>query len=344
MDISIKPRTKRNKHNSILNKEFYSGNSISSMMNTHEIDDNPKSSLMNGNDGTEYAFNNRVLRIDDYVSYNRELITTNPRYGINDTTISYDRMIKRTIGNTQIIDKLPQNTPITDINDTDTIIGLNTRIVSELDHGSDSSLRTTHKQQINITKIDGISSQNLSSKMDKNIDRLPTFEMNHTDDKIAYNTRSRNHKNHTTNEVLISSGKQANSNSNKIKANIAPLTNDPPINELVDNESTKVNTMITDIKQIILNKGQENGIKHQNLNEVPELGSSLLQHQKDTNHEIDWLNSKIIWNDTNSHKLLIKESLLIKASKPDLNRTTHSTPLYVFPEGLPKHLLPDPNG
>ena len=43
-------------------------------------------------------------------------------------------------------------------------------------------------------------------------------------------------------------------------------------------------------------------------------------------------------------RLLIKESLVIRAQEPRLNRTTHSVPLLVFPEGLERHLVSDPNG
>jgi hypothetical protein len=72
--------------------------------------------------------------------------------------------------------------------------------------------------------------------------------------------------------------------------------------------------------------------------------SSLLQHAKDTNHRIDWSNFRVVWQDNNSYKLLIKESLLIQAFQPELNRTTHSVPLIVYPDGLPRNMLPDANG
>ena len=45
-----------------------------------------------------------------------------------------------------------------------------------------------------------------------------------------------------------------------------------------------------------------------------------------------------------AYRLLIKESLVIRAYGPRLNRTTHSVPLIVFPEGLERNLVPDPNG
>ena len=44
------------------------------------------------------------------------------------------------------------------------------------------------------------------------------------------------------------------------------------------------------------------------------------------------------------YRLLIKESLVIRAYEPRLNRTTHSVPLIVFREGLERNLVPDPNG
>ncbi|CAF1401776.1 unnamed protein product [Rotaria sp. Silwood1] len=68
--------------------------------------------------------------------------------------------------------------------------------------------------------------------------------------------------------------------------------------------------------------------------------SALAQHIMEEKHNIDWLNSKVIWNDNNPDKLLIKESLMIKAFQPKFNRTTRSTPLYIFPEGLSMSLLP----
>ena len=40
----------------------------------------------------------------------------------------------------------------------------------------------------------------------------------------------------------------------------------------------------------------------------------------------------------------IKEYVVIRAHVPHLNRTTHSVPLLVFPEGLERSLVPDPNG
>ena len=59
---------------------------------------------------------------------------------------------------------------------------------------------------------------------------------------------------------------------------------------------------------------------------------------------MDWNSFRIVWRDNNVYRLLIKESLIIRVYEPRLNRTTHSVPLLVFPEGLEPHLVPDPNG
>ena len=72
--------------------------------------------------------------------------------------------------------------------------------------------------------------------------------------------------------------------------------------------------------------------------------SSIAEHEETTGHHMDWRNCRIVWRDNNVCRLLIKESLIIRAHEPRLNRTTHSVPLLVFPEGLERHLVPDPNG
>lgn len=71
--------------------------------------------------------------------------------------------------------------------------------------------------------------------------------------------------------------------------------------------------------------------------------TSISNHQQQTGHRIDWEGFKVVWQDSHSYKLLVKESLVIKAYETPLNRTTHSVPMYVFPEGLPRALIPDPN-
>ena len=72
--------------------------------------------------------------------------------------------------------------------------------------------------------------------------------------------------------------------------------------------------------------------------------SSIAEHEETTGHHMDWQNFRVVWRDNNVYCLLIEESLVIRAHEPRLNRTTHSVPLLVFPEGLERHLVPDPNG
>jgi hypothetical protein len=72
--------------------------------------------------------------------------------------------------------------------------------------------------------------------------------------------------------------------------------------------------------------------------------ASFAEHEETTGHHMDWKNFRIVWRDNNVYRLLIKESLIIGAHEARLNRTTHSVPLLVFPEGLERHLVPDPNG
>jgi hypothetical protein len=72
--------------------------------------------------------------------------------------------------------------------------------------------------------------------------------------------------------------------------------------------------------------------------------SSIAEHEESTGHQMDWKNFRIVWRDSNVYRLLIKEALVIRAHEPRLNRTTHSVPLLVFPEGLERHLVPDLNG
>jgi hypothetical protein len=72
--------------------------------------------------------------------------------------------------------------------------------------------------------------------------------------------------------------------------------------------------------------------------------SALCKHEKDTGHHINWKDFRVVWRDENTYRLLVKESLVIQAYKPELNRTTHSVPLIVFPDVLTTDMLPDPNG
>jgi len=64
--------------------------------------------------------------------------------------------------------------------------------------------------------------------------------------------------------------------------------------------------------------------------------SALMKHILETNHDIDFTDWKILAKDSSGLRLRIKESLAILALKPDLNSTTRSTPLIIFPDGIAK--------
>ena len=68
--------------------------------------------------------------------------------------------------------------------------------------------------------------------------------------------------------------------------------------------------------------------------------SSIEKHHVETNHKIDWENTKVLWSENNPRRLLIKESLMIKAYESELDRTTHSVPLYIYPNGIERKSLP----
>jgi len=58
---------------------------------------------------------------------------------------------------------------------------------------------------------------------------------------------------------------------------------------------------------------------------------------------MNWSNFRVVWQDNHSYRLFIKESLMIQAFELDLKRTTHLLPLVVFPDGLPRVLVPNPD-
>ncbi|CAF1270400.1 unnamed protein product [Didymodactylos carnosus] len=72
--------------------------------------------------------------------------------------------------------------------------------------------------------------------------------------------------------------------------------------------------------------------------------SALAKHESETGHKVDSMNFKTLWSDKNPYRSLIKESLVIKAYEPSVNLTTHSVPMIVYPDDLPRNIVPDPNG
>ena len=79
-------------------------------------------------------------------------------------------------------------------------------------------------------------------------------------------------------------------------------------------------------------------------NEDQWTSSALISHAQEAGHHINWSDFKVVCQDNNPCRLLIKESLLTQPFQPELNRTTHSVPMIVFSDGLPRQMLPDPNG
>ncbi|CAF1524828.1 unnamed protein product [Adineta steineri] len=71
--------------------------------------------------------------------------------------------------------------------------------------------------------------------------------------------------------------------------------------------------------------------------------TSISRHEQQTGHHMDWEDFKVVWQDSNTYKRRLKESLVVQAYGTQLNRTTHSIPMLVFPEGLPRKILPDPD-
>lgn len=80
-----------------------------------------------------------------------------------------------------------------------------------------------------------------------------------------------------------------------------------------------------------------------NKNQTKKIETSISRHTQQTGHRMDWENFKVVWQENHTFPLLIKESLVIKAYEPPLNKTTHSVPMFVFPEGLPRIFIPDPD-
>jgi hypothetical protein len=110
-------------------------------------------------------------------------------------------------------------------------------------------------------------------------------------------------------------------------------TTNRDINENQLRRSSRIRDKTADWSKLPDNTNDKNGVY-----------STLSKHEKDTRYRINWKDFRVVWRDENRYRLLIKESLLIHAYKPALNRTTHSVPLIVFSDGLTTDLLPDPNG
>ncbi|CAF1487155.1 unnamed protein product [Rotaria sordida] len=62
--------------------------------------------------------------------------------------------------------------------------------------------------------------------------------------------------------------------------------------------------------------------------------SALAKHEMKFKHKINYNDWSILYKDSSAQRLKFKESLAITALKPDLNATTRSIPLFIFPDDL----------
>ncbi|CAF1592678.1 unnamed protein product, partial [Didymodactylos carnosus] len=65
-------------------------------------------------------------------------------------------------------------------------------------------------------------------------------------------------------------------------------------------------------------------------------------HMFETETRITLKDYHLLMTDKQSQRLLIKEALAIKSLNPTLNKTVASTPLYIYPLGIPSTFIPDP--
>ncbi|CAF1519332.1 unnamed protein product [Didymodactylos carnosus] len=67
-------------------------------------------------------------------------------------------------------------------------------------------------------------------------------------------------------------------------------------------------------------------------------------HMFETGKRITLKDYHLLMTDKQPERLLIKEALAIKGLNPTLNKTVASTPLYIYPLGIPSTFIPDPGG
>jgi hypothetical protein len=82
--------------------------------------------------------------------------------------------------------------------------------------------------------------------------------------------------------------------------------------------------------------GQDNSSEDDYDNNPSELTSAVQRHIQQTKHVIDWRNWKILDKDKHPYRLLVRESMAIVDLTPNLNATTRSTPLIIYPTGYTK--------
>ncbi len=98
----------------------------------------------------------------------------------------------------------------------------------------------------------------------------------------------------------------------------------------------KRSARIAENKKFQVFYGQENSSEEEKESDQSDIMSAVKQHIKTTKHKIDWQNWIILDKDQHPYRLLVKESMAIVDKKPDLNSTTRSTPLIIYPTGYTK--------
>ncbi|CAF4590783.1 unnamed protein product [Rotaria socialis] len=170
--------------------------------------------------------------------------------------------------------------------------------------------------------------KNNSNKNNLMIDRSSKrlIDINDTTNKLLNNHDFKDM--HSYNELVIqnSNGNLNINNSNKCNDEI----NKQSINNLNNDNNLRRSERIKALSKVKNHNVIDSSI---NINiimdkHVTNLDSAISKHQYDMKHSIDWNGCQIVWSDNNSYKLLIKESLIIKAYQPSLNRTTHYTAVY----------------
>jgi hypothetical protein len=185
-------------------------------------------------------------------------------------------------------------------------------------------------------------SNNINNRLNPSNVILPTRMNMLTDEIVVINSSKLNLQNNNINQLI---------NSECINTDITDLRRSTRIKNINTN---KYNNTVDGLHMHMVDVNSSNGNREINntseqkqqkcdLEERKEKSSAIYKHQKDMNHHIDWNNSEVVCSEGNSYKLLIKESLIIKAFKPVLNRTTHSVPLHIFPNGVSKQCFPKLN-
>jgi hypothetical protein len=169
---------------------------------------------------------------------------------------------------------------------------------------------------------------------------IESTQMNMLIDEMVVNNGCKLNVQNNNNVQLMNDGYlTANTTDLRRSSRIMNKTANKPSNTVVGLHMHTADVNISNDNKNISNTREQNQ-QTCDFEERKEKSLAIYKHQKDMNHRIDWINSEVVCSECNSYKLLIKESLIIKAFQPILNRTTHSVPLHIFPNGVSKQCFP----